>query len=64
MLYQMKSLNFKKLQQEFLMLTEFHYQRVSENLERIDIDQEIKESMLANLTSFKKDLYEMAEYSN
>jgi len=39
----MKTLNLKKLQKEFLMLTEFHFKRVEESIDKIDIDQEIKD---------------------
>lgn len=38
MIYQMKTLNMKKLQKEFLMLTDFHFQRVESSIDKIEID--------------------------
>lgn len=62
MLYQMKTLNFKKLQTEFLMLTEFHYGRVNESIQSMNIDDEVKVQMMNSLDTFKSDLFEMANY--
>jgi len=38
MIYSMKALNLKKLQHEFLSLSQFHADRVTENIDKIDID--------------------------
>jgi hypothetical protein len=62
MLYQMKTLNMKKLQTEFLTLTDFHYKRVSESLEIMDIDDEVKQQMMQSLSGFRTNLFEMANF--
>lgn len=46
MLYSMKSLDLKKFQREFLMLTMFHAQEFQTKLNSLDIDDSIKQTMI------------------
>ena len=63
MIYSMKAMNLSGLQKEFLMLTEFHGDRAVECIDKMDIDQEIKDKMTHSIMGFRKDLFEMASYS-
>lgn len=62
MLYDMKALDVSKLQNEFLMLTQFHGQNVEAKLKLMEIDDEIKQKMMDQINIFQKDLFEMANY--
>ena len=62
MLYEMKTLKVSKLQNEFLMLTHFHGQKVEAKIKRMEIDDEIKQKMMDQINLFQKDLFEMADY--
>lgn len=46
MLVEMKTLKFHKMQNEFLMLTQFHSENVEQMINRMQIENEIKENML------------------
>jgi hypothetical protein len=58
----MSTLKLSKLQNEFLMLTQFHGDNIEIKLKEMNIDEEHKIKMLEQVTSFKKDLFEMANY--
>ena len=58
----MKTLNLKKLQNEFLLLTSFHADRVSEQLDSMEIDQEIKDKIREQVNGFKNDLFQMSNF--
>ena len=47
MLYSMKSLNLAKFQTEFLMLTMFHAGEFKTKIDKMPIEERIKESMIA-----------------
>ena len=61
MLYSMKTLNFTKLKEEFLMLTLFHGNKVLEDVGKMDIDPEIKKNLQKQVNEFLRDLFEVAE---
>ena len=46
MLYEMKTLKLGKLQNEFLMLTQFHGDKVLDKIENLEVDQEVKIKMM------------------
>ena len=46
MLYSMKSLDLKKFQREFLMLTMFHAEEFQTKVNSLDIDDQIKHTMI------------------
>ena len=62
MLYEMKTLKVSKLQNEFLMLTHFHGQKVEAKIKLMEIDDEIKQKMMDQINLSQKDLFEMANY--
>jgi hypothetical protein len=62
MLYSMKSLNIGKLKKEFLTITAFHGQKFCEEINKLDIEDNIKESFCKLVNEFMKDLFEMAEF--
>lgn len=47
MLVEMKTLKLHKLQNEFLMLTQFHGENVVRRIQEMDIEPEIKENMIS-----------------
>lgn len=64
MLYQMKTLNIAQFQNEFLMLTQFHYERIESKLEDMDVDEGVTEKIREQIATFKSDLFEMAKYKD
>lgn len=58
----MHTLNFKKIQNEFVMLTLFHGQKLCDYLEEMEISDEIKNSFKQLVNDFIKDLFEMTEF--
>jgi hypothetical protein len=61
MLYQMKNLNLSRFKIEFIMLTVFHAEQFTRNLDKMEVESEIKESMKTLVNEFLKDLLEIAE---
>lgn len=45
MLYQMKSLNLSKFKTEFIMLTVFHAEQFNQKVDKLDVDNEIKNGL-------------------
>jgi len=64
MLYQMKTLNIAQFQNEFLMLTQFHYQRIEAKLDEMEVDEGVKEKIREQISTFKSDLFDMAKYKD
>lgn len=58
----MKTLNLKKIKEEFIMLTIFHGQKFNEEIGRLQIDDEIKNNLSQLVGDFTKDLLELAEF--
>ena len=46
MLIEMKTLRLHKMQNEFLMLTQFHCENIERRIFNMQIEQEIKDNML------------------
>jgi hypothetical protein len=61
MLYSMKTLNLTKLKDEFLMLTIFHGHKFIEDINKMNIDKEIKNNLKKQVNDFLRDLLELAE---
>lgn len=57
MLYQMKIFNLNKLQTEFLMLADFHYNRVSQSILEMEVDDEVKMQMMTSISAFRTELF-------
>ena len=47
MLIEMKTLKLHKMQNEFLMLTQFHGENIDRRIKEMQIEQEIKDTMLS-----------------
>jgi len=62
MLYQMKSLNLKKLQTEFCMLTMFHAHEFTNKIDSLPVSDQVKESMLLQVEEFMTSLFELANF--
>lgn len=61
MLYQMKSLNLGKVRKEFIMLTVFHAEQFNISIQRLDIEDEIKQGFNKLVNDFLQDLLDIAE---
>ena len=44
------------------MLTQFHGENVERRIKNMQIEQEIKDTMLQQVAQFRSDLFEMADY--
>ena len=62
MLYQMKTLNIKKLRTEFLMLTEFHATNFEAQVALLPLDQTAKDRMRQEAALFMEKLFELSEH--
>lgn len=65
MLYQMKSLNLKQFQTEFLMLTIFHAQEFQSKIDRLSrqshsVDDGLKAQMKGQIDEFLASLFTLA----
>jgi hypothetical protein len=52
MLYQMKTLNFEKVRNEFIMLTLFHGEQFCEQISTIELDEETKNGFIKLVNGF------------
>ena len=59
----MKTFNIAKVQREFLMLSDYHFIRVTKCIKDLDIDSQVQAELLSTITQFKTDLFEMARFS-
>jgi hypothetical protein len=58
----MKTLNLGKVKKEFLMITAFHGTKFLSDLEKLEIDESIKEGFRNLVNDFMKDLFEIADF--
>jgi hypothetical protein len=62
MLKNMKTLNFKKIRDEFVMLTLFHGEKFKEKIDTMKVDDEIKNSFKRLINEFMSELFEISEF--
>lgn len=57
----MKTLNFNKIKEEFVLLTYFHGQNFIEEIAEMDVPEEMKDGFKAILTEFLHDVVSVTE---
>jgi len=57
MLYSIKSLDFARIQKEFVVLTVFHSSRFLAEIDKMEVDTEIKENFHSMIHEFLEDLF-------
>ena len=60
----MKTLNLKKVQKEFLNLTDFHYNTFCAQVSNLPIDEASQQQMRVQADEFRQKLFDLAEYQN
>jgi len=58
----MKTLQLNKLKEEFLMLTVFHGHKFCDEIDKLNIDDSMKEGFHKLVNEFLKDLLDLAEF--
>lgn len=62
MLLQMKSLDLKKVQHEFLMLTLFHNKQLNAKIDNLPLEHIIKQRVQEQANSFMRTLFDLAKF--
>jgi hypothetical protein len=62
LLYKTKTLNFRPLQSEFLLLTEFHAEQTLARLDSMELEEEMKAKLREGVQQFRRDLFAMAKF--
>ena len=60
MLLQMKSLNLKHVQHEFLMLTLFHNKQLNAKLDNLSLEHALKQRVQEQANAFMRSLFDLA----
>jgi hypothetical protein len=62
MLLQMKTLNLRPVQQEFLMLTLFHNKEFNAKIDNLEIELALKQRVKEQANAFMQTLFELAQF--
>jgi hypothetical protein len=59
----MKTLNFEKVRNEFIMLTLFHGEQFCDQIKFLEIDKETKSGFIKLVNGFLNDLFELTGFT-
>ena len=62
MFFSMKTLDLKKIQHEFLMLTLFHSQEFNTKIDQLPVDESTKQSLRQQAQDFLQTLFKLADF--